>query len=141
LALARPHGAPLTLSSILHNLAYVCFHQGDLRQAAQLFVESLTLSQTVGDKMGQIYCIAGVAAITAALQQWEVASQLCSAAQHLLAAHGIYFDLAEQIDYQQTRALLQTQVDKATFAAAWAAGQKLSLSAAVALALAVAGSG
>jgi len=141
LALARPHGGPLTLSSILHNLAYACFHQGDLRQAAQLFAESLSLSQTVGDKMGQIYCIAGVAAITAALQQWEVASQLCSAAQHLLAVNGIYFDLAEQIDYQQTRALLQTQVDKATFVAAWAAGQKLSLSAAVALALAVAGGG
>lgn len=139
LALAQPHGAPLTLSSILHNLAYARCHQGDHRQAARLFAESLTLSQTVGDKMGQIYCIAGVAAVAAALQQGEVASQLCSAAQHLLSAHGIYFDLAEQIDYQQTRALLQSQVDKATFAAAWAAGQKVSLAAAVALALAVAG--
>lgn len=121
--------------SLLH-LGIVALHQGLDAQAARLFRESIGLFQALHNSVGIVECLHELAAGAAARGQWERAVKLWAATRALRESAGapsLPADLAEQEQKEAARRALGEE----GFAAAWAAGEAMSLEAAVACALEV----
>jgi len=120
----------------LHNLGHVMFHQDDDVHAMIYFAESLALRRELGDKVGIAECLAGLAGVVGAQGQPVRAAQLLGAAQALLDILGARLSPVDHGAYQHNVAAARAHLDEATFAAAWAAGEALTLEQAVDRALA-----
>jgi hypothetical protein len=125
---------------ILHNSAYVVLRQGDGRQAAASFGESLVLYQDLKRKHGVIECLIGLACVAAATvggqpAPAERAARLFGAAEGLFEATGGGLAAADQAEHDRYLALAREQLDEAVFGAAWAEGRAMTMEQAVAYAL------
>ncbi|HET9111947.1 MAG TPA: LuxR C-terminal-related transcriptional regulator, partial [Ktedonobacterales bacterium] len=118
--------------SLQHNLGYLALRSGEPRRALRLFRESLGLFQRAGDQRGVAECLAGLAGTFGALRQPERAARLFGAANTLSESLGAAGWAANAADEDWSLALTKRQLDGATFAAAWAAGQSLSVEQAIA---------
>jgi predicted ATPase/DNA-binding SARP family transcriptional activator len=135
LAGARQLGLRELVGSILQNLGHIALRQGKTEAARALFVESLSLGQELNHKELISYCLAGLAGVAGA-EGWPArAARLFGAADRLLAALQLQPQAADQVEYEHNLALARRQLNEATFAAAWAEGQALSLEQAIAAAL------
>ena len=122
-------------------LGYTAVRQGNQIRATALLSESLTLFQQIDHYEGQALCLVGLAALFAAREQPEQAACLCGAADviapvlrpWLIGASSLR--LIDHAEYDNIVADIRAQLDDATFAAAWAAGQAMSLEQAIAYAL------
>lgn len=121
----------------LYNLGQVAHHQGDVRQAATYFKESLTMSQELRDKRGVADGLVGLAGVAGNTGQLERAARLFGAAETLYEDSVIRLEYSDQVEYDRNVAIVRTQLDEATFAAAWTAGRAMMLEQAVDYALAV----
>src|SRR5204862_1422625 len=119
----------------LYNLGGSVLHQGDERRAAACFAEGLTLSQAIGDQYGIAMNLAGMAGVAAARRLPEHSARLFGVAEALFDALGIVVEPVDRAEYDRNLAIARAQLDKATFASAWAAGQGLTIDQAVAEAL------
>jgi predicted ATPase/class 3 adenylate cyclase/Tfp pilus assembly protein PilF len=135
LALFRKAGSKREIAASLHNLAYVAHNQGDDTRAAQLFAESLTRQQELGNREGVTECLAGFAMLAAAHGKLGAAARLFGAVATIRKAIGALAWPGGTTEYERNEALVRTQLDPPTFAAAWAEGQMMTLDAAVAYAL------
>jgi len=121
----------------LGHLARVVHSQGDDRRAIGLFQECLELSREQGDKPGIAGCLEGLAGIAALRGQPIRATHLFGAGVRLRETIGGQFHRRpiDGAEYERTLGSTRTQLDTATFAAAWAQGRALTLEQAIAEAL------
>jgi len=138
LALSRELENKRDIPWALGNLARVVHAQGDDGRATALFEECLELSRERGDKPGIAGCLEGLAGIAAMHCQPIRATRLFAAGVRLRETIGgqLHRQPIDRADYDRHLAAVRVQLDDATFAAAWAAGQALTLEQAMAEALA-----
>jgi DNA-binding CsgD family transcriptional regulator len=127
----------IEIASILHNLGYVALAQGDQQRAQAHFTESLALHRERGNRPGMLEALAGFGALLAAQGQPRRATVLFGAITALRANLRAPMWPAERVEYDRFVAAARVQLDEATFAAAWATGQALSLEQAIEEALRV----
>jgi non-specific serine/threonine protein kinase len=113
---------------VLSELGALALQQGDVRRAGAHFREGLALFRAVGDPPGAASCLFGLARVAAASGQAARAARILGAAVPHLAPFATNLHLPV--------AAVRSALGEASFAAAWAEGQALSLEAAVADALA-----
>jgi len=136
LAFARTSGNKRWIASALTNLGWLALRQGDYEQVRALYAESLPLLWTVGDKVLITAALLDLAIVAAAQDQPERAARLLGALEAQAAATGEHFWPDERAEFDRAVAATCTQLDEATFAAAWAAGRALTFEQAIAEALA-----
>jgi predicted ATPase/class 3 adenylate cyclase/DNA-binding XRE family transcriptional regulator len=120
----REKGAEFGLATLLHILGAVVNTQGDAVQASALLRESLIVLQRYGFWAHEI--LLAVAWLVAGQRQPAQAARLLGVSvsmRHLGAAQAAYDHLVNAV---------RAQLDEATFAAKWAAGQAMSQEQAVA---------
>jgi predicted ATPase len=135
LALFRALGHGRATTVALSNLGHVAHDQGDEDQAGALYRESLTLYRGVGEKLGVASCLEGVALVDRTHERFERAALLYGAATSLRTAIGAPLPSVDRTAHDHTVTALREALGEDAFAAAWAAGQALSLEQAIAAAL------
>ena len=122
---------------LLHNLGCVALHDGDTRTAIERFQRSLELFHPQQPR-GVSEVIDGLAAVAAVRAAPLVAARLWGAAAAAREQLQVAAWLPDQRELARYDALARSACDAEQFAAAWAAGQTLSLEQAVAEARAIA---
>jgi hypothetical protein len=107
---------------------------GDTVAATTYFTQSLRICRRLGDP-AIAWSLAGLASVAALCGQPERAARLAGAVEILREATGKRSAPASRANYERAVASARSQLDEATFAAAWAQGRAMSLDQAVAEAL------
>ena len=116
----------------LTNLGFVALAQDDLEHARSIFAESLTFGREHDDRFNTPACLRGLAAVALARGDAWRAARLYAAADGLFAAAGARRWPAERLGGSVDMERLRATLGDAAFAAAWEAGARLPLSAAIA---------
>ncbi len=136
LALFRELGHTLGVGAALHLIAAVGRIEGDDAQAWAAEGEALELYYGIGNWRIVAICLVGAAAIAARQGRWELAAQLCGAADQLLGAGEL--PVSDRSLYAETLAGTIAILGAEGAARAAGAGRALGAEAAVALARAAA---
>ncbi len=128
-------GDQRSTSRVRYGLGDAAAGAGDYAAAYVHYRHCLTLGQALGDRYFMIWCLEGVARVATAYGQPLRAVQLLAAGAALRDTLGISQPPFRRATYAQLQATLRSQLDDATFATAWAAGQALNLEQAVQYAL------
>jgi predicted ATPase len=120
------------LARLVHSLGYVALHQGDAARAEAQFTHSLAMFRTLGNRRGIAECLAGLAVLWAGRGASRRAARMLGAAQGLLDAAGAAWWPADRVEIERSLAALRSELDEETFAAAWDAGQAMTLEQAIA---------
>lgn len=121
-----------------HNLGYVALWRGDTHHASALFGRSLTLNIEREDKQGIGSCLAGLAAVAQRIGKPTQAARLYGSAEAVFQASGKTLAWADRREWDAHSEAIRADLGALAFDAAWAAGQALSLEAAIAEARTVA---
>jgi hypothetical protein len=132
----RASGNKRLLACALHGQGYVAQHAGDVAGMVTNFGEALALFHELEMPGGIDICLAGFAAVAVKQVRPERAGRLfgggvCAAAR----SGGGPRWLAHQMEIERNIARARTQVHEATFAAAWAEGEAMSMEQAIAYAM------
>ena len=119
----------------LHNLGQMLHHQGDDMRAHKLLSESLAILRQIGDRPSISVCLADIAGVWATQKQPEKAARLFGAAEALRENLRATMYDAQRLAYEWDVKQGMSQLDDATWRAAWAAGRELSMEAACELAM------
>jgi tetratricopeptide (TPR) repeat protein len=120
---------------VIHILGALMSAQGDATQASALLREGLTLPQQLGWHGAIVESLVRFAWVAARQGQTVQAARLLgTAAAFHDATPGMYWPTGRAV-HAHTLATVRAQLDDATFAAAWAAGQAMTLDQAIAEAL------
>jgi predicted ATPase/DNA-binding SARP family transcriptional activator len=119
----------------LHNLGLTVIQQGHLEQAMLLHKESLRLQQQLGEKQLLPDLFEALADELGAQRRPERAARLLGAAAALREVLHTRLYPVDQPDYERSVAMVRAQLDEATFAAAWAEGQAMTIEQAIGYAL------
>jgi predicted ATPase/transcriptional regulator with XRE-family HTH domain len=114
-------------TQVLTNLGYVALARGEVNQARAIFTESLTFGREHSDQFNTPACLRGFAALAVAAGEPTRAIRLLAAADELFAATGATKWPAERLGGPVTGESPRARLCQEAFAAAWAAGRKLSL--------------
>ncbi len=115
------------IATVQGNLAFLALRQGRVRDAITLFSDALDLWR-VRETWGSLAsCLIGLAASVLALGDTVGAVQVMAAAQHLAEVTQSHIDPADWHEFELARDVAYTQVDAATFNAAWTAGEAMTL--------------
>ena len=133
-ALFRQVGDGWGLALALNTLGQVRAVTGDAPGAAAHFRESLDLFHTLGDRQGIAWGLAALAGLAGQTGDPARATRLFSAATAVLAAISARLDPVDRTAFERNVAAAQAALAPAAWEAAWAAGHRLSLDAAIALA-------
>jgi predicted ATPase/transcriptional regulator with XRE-family HTH domain len=114
-------------TQVLTNLGYVALARGEVNQARAIFTESLTFGREHRDQFNTPACLRGFAALAVAAGEPTRANRLLAAADELFAATGATKWPAERLGGPVTGESPRARLCQEAFAAAWAAGRKLSL--------------
>jgi predicted ATPase/DNA-binding XRE family transcriptional regulator len=131
----RKSGDAQGLPQALLGLGKATLRAGDGPQAEQIYREALARWQQLGIGAGVVRCLAGLAGAAAAQGRWERAARLYAAAAGQARVLGVSFAAADQAEHDRTVADLRARLGEPSFAAAWSAGQAMSLDQAIADAL------
>jgi tetratricopeptide (TPR) repeat protein len=135
LALRRGVGDRRGIAIVLHNLGVLAAQEGDATRATERFREGLVLFRDVGDRHGVAWCLAGLAGASAADQPARAATILGAVTPHLSPGATALHPPAPA-GRERTLAAVRRALGGAAFAAAWAAGEAMSLEQATDFALA-----
>ncbi len=141
LVLARELGDTRVIANALSHLGVVSVQRGDYAAARSLYQESVTLRRDAGYQQGIAWALERYAELVALQGQPEQAVRLCGAAERLRAEISAPRAPADQASYEHTleaaRGALKvgSPGGAGVCAAAWAAGQALSLEQAMAAVL------
>lgn len=134
LALAHASGNDEAVEGALHNLANVRSAQGDDTRAAALFAEALSLQQALGVVTNAPLTLEDVAVWLGKRGYARDAVRLAAAAAALRATSALPLPADEREEQDPLLAAARRRLGDASFAAAWAEGQALSLDHAIAAA-------
>jgi predicted ATPase/DNA-binding CsgD family transcriptional regulator len=136
LQLVRETGERRREAMMLNNLGCVMMHQGDAKQAKQLFKDALTRRLEVGhDRRGSITNILFLAGAIGATGDPERAARLFGAAAAQLEPIGVGLEPGDQPEYERDLAFVRSQLDAETFQICWSEGCIMAFEQVVALAL------
>jgi DNA-binding CsgD family transcriptional regulator len=124
-------GYPWGIAQALGTAAAAASERGGQALAARLYDETLGLWLDGNDGRGIAGTIAGIAGVARGRGQLERSARLLGAARALGDALGVRF-LAHHLYAERVLAATRARLDEATFAAAWTAGQAMTLDEAVA---------
>jgi non-specific serine/threonine protein kinase len=127
LPLLRLAHARSEIPAVLHNYAHVLLAQGDHARAQSLFVEALELHRAIGNRMGMVECLVGLALAAATLGASHRAATLLGAAETLQAALNMPLFAAEQALYRQAAAAARQALGATAWTEAHSAGRALAL--------------
>jgi predicted ATPase len=131
-ALLRATGDKGDLARLIHTLGYIASHEGDNTLAEAHFRESLAMFRRLGNKRGIAECIAGLASLKVKQGKPQTGAQMLGAAEALLGASGAAWWPADRVEVENTRSILQSELNKDEFTAAWSTGQGMTLEQAIA---------
>jgi predicted ATPase/DNA-binding CsgD family transcriptional regulator len=131
LAAYRELNAPVGISMTLLARAVIASDRGDLAGAAGLFVQSFQPALDCGVKEHLIDGLAGMAVVAARGGSAQAAARLLGAMEAQRAALGYVLELPERERLARAAALARAELGEERFAAAWTAGQALSLEEAI----------
>jgi tetratricopeptide (TPR) repeat protein len=129
-------GENVARACALYNLGYIAFEQGDNTGAETFFTESLTLFRNEGVDLCIAICLVGIALVAEAQGRLERAGQLSGVVATMHDSLSSVLDPIDCAHYESAVTMAQAHLDEPAFAAAWAAGQAMSLEQAIAEALA-----
>lgn len=127
LALWRELGDIRGVARMQSGLAKIAQRQGDYEQAAALGTEALSQLLEVGDKWSFAQGLEGFATLATARGEPERAARLFGTAETLRESIGFPLVPSERVNYDLDVAAVRTQLDQATFNAAWAEGRAMTL--------------
>jgi DNA-binding CsgD family transcriptional regulator len=134
--LAREIGEKWFVAHSLRNLGYVARYESDVGQAAARFRESLALNREIGAKHGILQALIGLAGLTTGevgrSEDAEQAVRLLAAAEALNATLKTSMMVLDRVEHDRQTTALRAALGEEAFAAAWEAGQALTLEEAVA---------
>jgi tetratricopeptide (TPR) repeat protein len=136
LALARTIGDHENLVGLLYDLGCTLLHQHELADAAKQFGESAQFAYDLGLRQAVALNLNRLAIVR--IQQGGVAqaTRLLSAADiQWKQAASPYWGASERAEHERVIVTARAQLNEAAFAAAWAAGQAMTLEQAIAYAL------
>jgi predicted ATPase/DNA-binding SARP family transcriptional activator len=136
IALDRTAGDMEGLATSLGNLASLLLEQDAVERALPLLAEGLILKRDVGDTVGIAYYLFHLAKVAGLGGDAARAGRLIGAAAALWAATGIAHAAAHEAEVARATEALRQDLGEVAFAAAWAAGQAMTLEEAIGLALA-----
>jgi hypothetical protein len=122
----------------LYRQAALASNQGDVRRAAALYVQSLTLRHGSEDRLGFIDALVGVADVATRLGLNETAARLLGATRALSDALGYPGVGTVHIQYERSLDFVRGHLDAARFNRAWEAGHAMSRQDAIGEAMTVA---
>jgi tetratricopeptide (TPR) repeat protein len=123
-SLADELDAKIDIAWAYHGLGHVMLHQRNYCKAYEHFRRSITLFRTLGEKFGVVKCLFGFGTEAAKRSR----SSLERAVQLFSAAEGQDMSVlapVERREYEDTLSLLQSQLNKEEFEAAWAKGKAM----------------
>jgi DNA-binding CsgD family transcriptional regulator len=127
LALFRELGSPLGTAEALQDLGRAVCAQGDIARGAALYAESLVLLKELGGHQNIVArSLEGLAGVAGSLRLPEHAARLFGAADRLREISAIPRPPAGRADYERDLAAARARMDRASWAAAWAAGRALT---------------
>ncbi len=135
LARMRAQGVIKYVSYGLVLLGQAAYRLDDLAGAAAAFRESLLIARDLGDPRRIGRCLAGLGLVAAAQGAGERAARLLGANAALYAALSLRRTALWQAEHERDLAVAQAATDSEQWAAAWAAGQALTVEQAVAYAV------
>jgi non-specific serine/threonine protein kinase len=128
LAMTRGLGDLRNTSMALFNLGMVALVHGELDRGATLHEEGTRISRELGDRVGGLYYVWGFGKLSALRKNPVRAAKLWGAAEALRERMGMslsYLDLNAS-GYEQDLAAVRSELDEASFDAAWAEGRAMS---------------
>ncbi|MBV9170632.1 MAG: tetratricopeptide repeat protein, partial [Chloroflexi bacterium] len=133
--LFRDTGDVRGLAQTLLSLGKAALREGSLDQAEQVYAEALAHWRDLDISSGVVRCLVGLGAVAAARGQLERAATLLAAASGLAPSVGVRYAASDA--EEQARAIdeVRAHLGQPRFAAAWAAGEALSLDGAIQAAL------
>ena len=123
------------LSYSLAGLSFDYLREGQIDQARLQMDESLTLAREIASTTSMAIVLVGFAGLAAARGQPVRAAQLIGAADGALASVNARWWPTEQFAYDYAVATIRTLLDDATWNAAYAEGQTMTLEQAIVCAL------
>jgi tetratricopeptide (TPR) repeat protein len=126
LAVSRELGMRWLEAGFLRKLGAASKHLGDLEQAATYFQESLSIMQAMEDLNGFFEALEGMAGVAAADRKPIQAIHLLGAVEALFEPLPKKMRPMEKAEFRYDIALARSQLDEATFTAAWAEGRAMS---------------
>lgn len=127
LPLLRQARAKSEIPAVLHNLAHTLLAKGNFSRAQALFAEALELHREIGNRMGIVECLLGLAFLALKQGQAKTAAILTGAADGLLLMLNVPLFAAEQAIYQQTVQAARQQLGDSAWEEARQAGQTMTL--------------
>jgi predicted ATPase len=118
-----------------HSLGETALGLGRLDEATRWLAQGLTISQTLSDQACMCWCLAGLGSVAALNEEPARAARLCGTAERLRQAIGCRSAPAARATYERALATARAQLGDEAFAAAWAAGEAMTLEQAIAEAL------
>lgn len=127
LPLLRQANAKSEIPAVLHNLGHVVLAQGDASHAQALFTEGLALHRAIGNRMGVVECLIGLAATSTSRNEPVRAAMLLGAADALLEELAAPLFAAELTIYQHTVELTRKAMGLSVWTGAHHAGKSMPL--------------
>jgi predicted ATPase/class 3 adenylate cyclase len=137
-AICREHGYRNSLNYALDNLGWAALLQGDHERARTFYQEGLALCKVLGDRLIASESLEGLACISGAAGEVERAARLFGAAHKLREALGaVAFEHTPEEDAWREPYLdaARSQLDEASWEAAFAEGQAMTFDEAISYAL------
>ena len=116
---------------MLCNLGYVALHERDYARARTLFQESLALNRQSKLAAGILLCVTGLAGLVGVANKPQRATRLLGAVESSFRALGLVMDAPDRMEYNRILEAVRAQLDQATFQAAWAEGQAMTMEQAI----------
>ena len=98
---------------LVHTMAYIEQHTGNLDRAEDLFRESLSQFVTLGNKRGIAECLAGLAGVAARRGAADWAAPLLAAGGEILTGSGAAWWPADRVEYERNLALIEAAIGNA----------------------------
>jgi DNA-binding CsgD family transcriptional regulator/tetratricopeptide (TPR) repeat protein len=136
LTLAQDIGMQWFVALAWQQLGFIAQQHGNNVQAREHFQESLELAWALG-RTDNILTLLGCIAVAAQQEQWVGAARLYGAVEAQRTNQDLPFTPLQQADYERATSAVRARRYDPQLAAAWAAGQALSLEQAIEYALAL----
>jgi predicted ATPase len=127
LAVCQQTGEALRTCYNYVNLAYIAQHEGDHVRALGLVRQAFQLSRDKEDTRDVASFLVTFAGSIAALGQLQRAARLLGASEAALERMGAFHQPTDKPEMDRIIAEVRTQLDDATFQAAWADGRQMTL--------------
>jgi DNA-binding CsgD family transcriptional regulator len=127
LDISRPLGEMWGIAIALGSLGWVALRQHEFKEMRKLLGESLGVRMETGDRGGMAWCLEKLAEANSLQSRFQQSVIIFGAASALRATVGSVIDAVDRPDYERMISRLRTALGKEAFAAAWTAGQELTL--------------